>query len=492
MEQLNHRNILGFVSRLRDLLGQEFVAKELDAFRLSGLSIVDAKRQRVSAHPIAETWARLTMEASKSAEEAKFLLSPSSIVLLEWLYAIERAAALPNAGRMLRDVKTKAKFHSARHEAQIAIWYANMGYSVRFVPEGAERTADLVVRTESGEVFIECKSLQDPGNEDDREWGQFEHDAMKALRRHRRCWSVYVQSTVVLDHTMRRALTERVKEQIAADCLDEILLAESQICVQLRKIADPETLFVGGEIGTVNAMRFQVAAEIKMNAGQLCHKNPMIVGVDALFEPNQEKRLKRHLQKAGQQLPGDRPSLVHIDMNIGRPDRAFKVVNRCWAAVHRRLEQNHSRVNAVALSIGMLAYQDGHGSYRTESALIPNRRARRALPTDFSILGSNQSFDLDDRVDKEGTVLVVFSIHRPLRDQVGNSLLFNCSRDGLRQVRVWQTFDNCTRFEVFTPAIGRQYVDHNLGDMEVGKGHILEFFWSKDGVRVRLDHRLLL
>jgi hypothetical protein len=493
MPDVDHRNIVEVVSRFRSVLGAEFVEKELNSLSIVGVSPVDAQRLRVSAHPIAEMWQLLCLEAARSAEAGKFLLSQTSMILLDWLYSIEQASMLPNANRMLDDVKSKGKFHSARHEAQIAARYAEKGYQVSFIPEGEAGSADLLVATPDGEVYVECKSLRDPGKEDDPEWGQFEIETTKFLRKSKRCWSVYVQSSARIDHSVRKSLSAAVRLRIVEGVLDEIRLANEQIVVQFKKICEPEELVHRETLERVNAFRGYSAAEfLKLETGEVVQKNPIAIGIDALFEPNQTKRLVRDVKTAGRQLPKNKPSLVHIDVNVDDAGRAFGIVDHCWGAVHSRIERNHRRINAVVLSMGMLVLPTiGFGRYSIENAIIPNRRARQTLPSGFSVFGSSDVQHIDDQTDGEGTLLVIFSIDRPLSEQVGRSLLYNCSADGLRQLRVWQTYSNHTRFEVFTPAIGRKYADHELRGMVVGNNHLLEVYWSVNGVKVRLDHKAI-
>ena len=491
--QLNIENIGEVISEFRNLLGEKFVEEELESFDTKGLREAEVERLSVSSHPIAQSWVNLCAESARSKNDGKLRLSANSLVLLEELHWIQFASKLRGAERNLADVRNRSKFHSGKHEANIAAQYAHFGFDVSFLPEQKEKTADLLVKTATGEVYVECKSFLDRSEDEDPHWSQFERSISKKLKIHKRCWSIYVLCAEVLDHQLKTELTTAVQDQISAENLSDLLLSNDRVLVQFRKIGEPDREVFGEFSGQVPGIRLRVMADVRIVQGQMWHRNPTIISVDSIFDPNQSRRLYNYIKKASRQLPPDRPSVLHIDLNIKDPARIFDVIDECWNPMHRRLEASHRRINAVVLSGGAVLPnpRDPSNSFHRELAVVPNRRGRNSLPSDFCIFGSAPSPSFDKLDGKEGTIFFRFSINEPLEKQTGRTIIFHCSTDGLRQVRIWQTFKNRLRFEVFNPDIGRKTEDFDLNYLVVGELYSFAVTWAKDGVRAYLNGKPL-
>jgi hypothetical protein len=90
----------------------------------------------------------------------------------------------------------------------------------------------------------------------------------------------------------------------------------------------------------------------------------------------------------------------------------------------------------------------------------------------------------------EGTIALEFSINAPLREQMGRSLLNYCSSDGMRQIRLWQSFRNHFRADIVERAFGRRTCA-NLNDLSVGTVHKLAISWSGSASTAAVDGQML-
>lgn len=62
-------------------------------------------------------------------------------------------------------IKTKNKFYSGLFELYVAAGYLRLRYDVEAIEENQEvgmKTSDLLVKINEQQVFVECKSLDDP------------------------------------------------------------------------------------------------------------------------------------------------------------------------------------------------------------------------------------------------------------------------------------------------------------------------------------------
>ena len=126
-----------------------------------------------------------------------------------------------------------------------------------------------------------------------------------------------------------------------------------------------------------------------------------------------------------------------------------------------------------------------------ESAIVPNRHARNSIPASFRILGSAPSSYLEKLGGDEGTIYIRFLVNQALHQQSGRTAIFHCSTEGLRQIRIWQTYKNRLRFEVFGPKIGRKTKDYDVNFLTIGDYHGLAIAWGDDGIPAALDGQML-
>ena len=91
--------------------------------------------------------------------------------------------------------------------------------------------------------------------------------------------------------------------------------------------------------------------------------------------------------------------------------------------------------------------------------IIPNITTRNTLPNNFSILGTNESIEGLELNADEGTIEFEFMIPKDKEKQLPFFIFQYSSRDGKNMIQVWKTWSDKLRVDIFTPSIGRVFVE---------------------------------
>ncbi len=480
---------------MRSVLGDDFVTNQLESIIAAKLNLSQRLQAEVSGHPMIKDWAQLCADVEKTEKNKKLSMSPSSALFLEVLYNIKHASALPNAEKMMSDIRSKGKYHSGKHEADIAIRYSELGFDVGFIQEGEEKAADIRVKAKNTEVHVECKSFRDSFLDDYPHWRYFQEVLCNELLRLKRCWVVLVDVVGTLAHTERNHVLNHIKGQINNNELKKIELFDDKISVKIDNIATPDEEMRFPGLSLYSNYNTAVKFEVRDVKSGTVFRNPVVVGVSNIFESNQAKRVLNYLKKAKNQVSKKYPAILHIDLDLDSMYNIFEVIDDCWDIVHQKLEKDFRGINAVVLTGNAISPKFPNTNYPTirETVIIPNRFAKKKLPKDFGVLGFSEkihepgNFAVESELKKHGIFSFNITLKSELDTQAGTLLFVHCSRDALFQLKLWQTHKGYFRFEMFTPNLGHMIKNYDLSVVEVGKTYRLSFTWTETDLEFSID-----
>jgi hypothetical protein len=533
---LTYENVRATCDDLPEAIGKDRFARIIETFspeEAKGLPAYQLKRAQ--AHPLAVQWHALMQEVQASEAAGRLQLSEGSVFLVDHLIRLKGLLAVRRIERILRRLEVAAEYHSAMFEILILSHYRQGGANIEVVQEKpGVRTADLVVHVGSNDVYIECKSLEDQSRREERLWEQIEQQIIKALNRFKRSWRVSITSSRVVTGRDIATVNAATLVNIRTGNTSPTQTSDGAFSISFEPFEPPWDTWRLGDLNSMQRRTEHGYAECEQGHdahGRAVHRNPMTVEVTPFFEPDQTGRILDDVNDAHGQIPAGSCGILHVEIPFRDGPRLLDVGDQAFQRVFGLL-RSKPRLNAAVLSARTFLknVRDGENPVYDYFVIVPNGKAGAKLPKDFAIQGWNETllkmrkppqwqtllwwwkifklkisdwrFPLPTLVhqpadlhalasSKEGTLFIEFVINQPLPEQQGKSLLNYCTRDGLQQLRLWQSFKNHFRADIVYPSFGRRTFRGDLNDLTIDEPHRLALSWSDAAPSLAVDGRLL-
>lgn len=486
-------NLAEVAASLRELFGEMLFTRMLGGYdSAAAKGLADHVQRAGRAHPFAVAWDDLVKGAERSKAQGAFQLSEQAFLLLDSLHSFSTAQDDPEFENLLKRLVGADQFFSTSFEAFTYSAYRSMGVAIALVPEAAElgeRRPDLVSLQPEGAVYLECKSLQDDVRVEERIWSEVEARVVRSLDKASLNLRLRIEASRRLGSGDVQLLADAASDLISNNAalrgtdLDGVALTISQIMPQGGTIPLPLDLPRGeGE---------RIWVETEVDADTNLVRKVWLIESKPHADAEQGDRLVRLFRDAASQLPRASPSVVHLQVPYRAATHFLDVVDRARPQLERVLARSE-HVCAVVISGRFLNKRmaDDEAPIANSHVVIPNFRCMHALPPEFRLLGSTDMSRLPGEMFEglhEGTFLVQFNLNEPMQAQLGRYILRHCSRDGRRQMNVWQTYRNRFRIEVVHDAFGRRELTLDLNHLTVGAEHKIAFSWGDDGIRCSVD-----
>jgi len=481
-------------NEIRRLFGDDFI-NEIENMNTIGLSWMKVLAAKSKSHPFATWWQSFKKDFEKSRSRGSLLLSQQSHLLLNMLSHLNVIEALPNIERIISSIKERSTFYSAIFETFVASAYHSKGYEIEIVkesPNKAEKTCDFRIRIGGQTVHIECKSLEDFSIKEARRWEELFWRILNSLDKYHRNWSINILSGKQIDHKDVELIYAEYIENIRNNDLGRMKISDGEFIIESSKISDWEEELEGSlNLNTpINCQHLNFQISTRVSKGKVVGKNPRIIGVSPHFEGDIALRVITELKKAMKQIPKQGPGIIHLAVPCKQGSNFIEVIDKSYCKIYKKLNKDSNRVNAVVIS-GATIDKNTKNSINYMHNIVPNLNTRSSLPPDFSILGTNETGIAIP--ENEGRVEIGFGI---CEEFIGvNTPIYiiydHSSNDGKYQLKVWKTWEDRFRFELFTPKLGRIYVESNLILVDKRKKHSFAARWNKDIMELFLDGLLI-
>jgi len=491
---------------------------------------------RAQAHPLAVDWYYLQQQISESEAAKSLKLSERSLFFLDELVRVSALLTIPGIGRLLARIGQHDQFHSAMFESLVLSLYRQSGAEIEIVPELSEagqRRPDFRVKTPGGDVYVECKSLEDFSRKEERIWEQLEAQIVRRLETARRYWRVMIEAKRELGGADIAALSSAVEQSAAAGLLDQIVTDDGLVSITFEVLASDDSWF-GGDLAEFERRGELGWCESEQHVSPLgtkyyCH--PIFVEGKPFKRADDTKRILADISDAHGQVAEEEVGVVHIQVPYKDGRRLLDIADNAFQRMFGLLRQKR-RLACAVLSARTLDPQTkaGQNPIMDFHVVVPNPKPCRELPREFVTVGAVENpvtpprsappHAIEDflwalwlflvrtpfrwaRVNprtssldallrrEEGSLFIEFGIYQPLKEQPGRCLFSYCSRDGRRQLKLWQSFAGKFRFDVVHAAFGRRTFSVELGDLELNTMHKLAVSWSRDALTAVLDGRFV-
>ena len=130
---------------------------------------------------------------------------------------LEKLSSLHEFERITNSLKNKYEFYSAAFEARIAVQQMLDGYSIEIVAESdiqGKKTPDFKVVTQNGDVYIECKSLDDFEKNQTALWEEVFYRVAECWINNNRKWDIQLTPTRFINHKDKDDLSKCISKLI--------------------------------------------------------------------------------------------------------------------------------------------------------------------------------------------------------------------------------------------------------------------------------------
>lgn len=480
------QNLKEFKKEIIDFLGLEFI-RVLEEFDTIGLKSAEATIIESKVHPLAFWWRAFKQDIDKSESANLLILSDYSIRILDFLDNLKIAQNTSNFNRIIDSIKTKSKFYSGVFEVYVAAGYCRLGYEVEAIEENPKlgvKTCDLLVKKGEQKVFVECKSLDDPSIKETPLWNNLMQRLSNALEKYHRSWDIEIFAARQINGKKLEVIFKEIVKDIKLNNMSERSLFEDEFHIKYLKIAEwdkefylPLKFLKKSEIGSVEA---------SIDGSRQVYRNLKVINLLPHTEVNISKRLINEFKKAKKQIPKDGIGIVHISIPYKDGSKLLQAVDNSYDEIFNEINFKTQRINAVVISSTVLdkTPQSPINSYYY---IVPNITTRDDLPTNFKILGTNESIEGLELNDTEGTIEMAFTIPKESEKQLPLFIFHNSSRDGKYQVQVWKTWSDKLRMDIVTPSLGRIFVESESMNLDTNKSIKFAGTYGKGDVNMYLN-----
>jgi len=400
MREISFENCIKYISFVKEQIDDAWLIKEFEKInsykpskKLRKLTFIDYTEK---FHPLAFLIYQAEKQL-KSCIEKKFFEVSEEILRLSYLG--DNLFVLKNQNTKGLDKKIlgliSSDFDKTIYEIEIAASYTREGYPVEFVETRSRegiKTPDIFIGFENG-IEVECKKKD---SKIDRDIRNVEY------------WKLIVRKVSgMMEHFgINYAVLIKTQKDPKKQNIDFIL---RQLQKNIKERNEGRFAFQDGGIGITlkilseknqqiksNGIQFDTSEELdyvvsamemrKEENGTVFVRNPRIFGFKSAILPERITSVIESIRNAKQQLSGDRPGLIYVNLNMIDRKMVDKDFERLDHLIKEQLK-NNSTISGVAVTTEyFVKYSKGY-IYSHKARVIRNEQAKHSLPPDFEIIG---------------------------------------------------------------------------------------------------------
>lgn len=352
------------------IIGDKWFKKRLhkDAEGREAAKRRDHSRQRVryiAPHPLVQWYVEYEGWHKAYSTDAELPANQSALLLTAFASNLIKVKAAVGLESVLSRLRNPDEFMAAAFEIEVASGYVNRGWAVEFVETEADRSPDLKVTTDEGNVFwVECKYREEISGRDAqiskcweqlqdklyRKWGPAKINVALTLRSVSDPVQVEVQA---LADSIQHATSAMIGHQERSRLEARGTSRDGKYQFSLQYLADPDVEQPFHGFPDLGTDWFSWEGEIKYDGnGNTLIRNPKFFGFRNTNPPDSYIGALNSFNSAVGQLPKSGPGVIWIRVPYpNNVSRAQADLEALASRLRNELSGTHNtRVNAVILS----------------------------------------------------------------------------------------------------------------------------------------------
>lgn len=401
MREIDFENCIKYMALVKQLVGDIWLSKQFEKInshkppkKLGKLSFIDYTEK---FHPLAFLIYQADKQFKSCAKKKCFEVSEEILrvsYLGENLFILKEQNT-EGLGDKIQDLTSQDKklFDKTTYEIQVAAGYARKGYSVEFVETKSKegrKTPDLLI---SDEVEVECKKKDRTTDRDIRNienWKLIMRKASGGMEHFGLNYAVLVKTQRDPEEEDVKFILQQLQELIKQRRQGRFAFRDRGIGITLQILSakDQEIESEGIEFGTSEELDYVVqSTEFKRDGeGKAVIRDPRIFGFKSGELPERISSVIESIKDAKQQLSGNRPGLIYVNLNMIDRKMIDKDFERLDSLI-KDLLKNNSTISGVIITSEFFV-KDAQGYiYSHRARVIRNEQAKSPLPLGFEILG---------------------------------------------------------------------------------------------------------
>lgn len=391
---------------VKELVGEAWLSEELEKIssykppkKLRKLSFIDYTEK---FHPLAFLIYQADKQL-KSCVEKKFFEVSEEILRLSLLG--ENLFVLKNQNtkgldKKIRDLTSpdKVLFDKTTYEIEVAAAYTKKGYPIEFVETKSEegiKTPDILIDFKEG-VEVECKKKDRKSGRDIRNteyWKLIMRKASGMMEHFGLNYAIFIKTQKDPKEQDIKFILNQLQELIKGGKEGRFAFPDRGIGITLRMLSekDQQIESSGVEFGTSEELDYVAPTmEVrKQEDGKVFIRNPRIFGFKSAIFPERITSVIESIKEAKQQLSGNRPGLIYVNLNMIDRKMIDKDFERLDSLIKDLLKIN-STISGVIITTEFFVKDALGYIYSHRARVIRNEQAKHPLPSDFEIVGESR------------------------------------------------------------------------------------------------------
>lgn len=400
MREISFENCIKYISFVKEQIDDAWLIKEFEKInsykpskKLRKLTFIDYTEK---FHPLAFIIYQAEKQL-KSCIKKKFFEVSEEILRLSYLG--DNLFVLKNQNTKGLDKKIlgliSSDFDKTIYEIEIAASYTKEGYPVEFVETRSRegiKTPDIFIGFENG-IEVECKKKDSKIDRDIRNveyWklivrkvsGMMEHFGLN--------YAVLIKTQKDPEKQNIDFILRQLQKNIKERNEGRFAFQDRGIGITLKILSEKnqQKKSNGIQFDTSEELDYVVSAmEMrKEENGTVFVRNPRIFGFKSAILPERITSVIESIRNAKQQLSGDRPGLIYVNLNMIDRKMVDKDFERLDHLIKEQLK-NNSTISGVAVTTEYFVKDSKGYIYSHKARVIRNEQAKYSLPSDFEIIG---------------------------------------------------------------------------------------------------------
>lgn len=407
MREINFKNCIKYISLVKRLVGNDWLSKEFEKInsykppkKKGKLSFIDYFEK---FHPLAYLIYKVDKQL-RSYIENKFPEVSEQICRLSYLgenLHVLKKQNVKGLDKKIKDLTSSGKeiFDKTTYEIEVGAAYIKKRYRIEFLETKSDdgvKTTDILIDFKNG-IEVECKKKDRKSARDIRNtklWKLIVRKASGMMEHFALNYAVIIKIQKDLLEQDKEFILKQLQEFIKEKKEGRFVFKNKGIGITLQILSDKdkEMESSGIEFGTSEELDYEVLSmeSKKEKYGKVFIRNPRFFGFKSSVLPERISSVINSIKDAKQQLSGNRPGLIYVNLNMIDRKMMEKDFERLYRLI-KNLLKNNSTITGVIITTEFFYRKDKQIFLKHPAKVIRNEQATHPLPLNFRIRG--ESYD---------------------------------------------------------------------------------------------------